>query len=95
MAEQRYHLKVGEEITLEKGFPFWLTVRFGKLVVVYAGMPNASVYSLAMVYTAGYNSLAYNLYLPLTQTRVAAGKGYLEGVEATPEYIAFRYVKGS
>ena len=54
-------------------------------------MPNESVYGLAVVCSRGYNSLAYNLYVPVAQTRVESGDDGLDVLRVTPERIVFQH----
>lgn len=87
MEERRFTLKVGEEAVLRGGI--W----FGRDTVAYAGMVNDSVYSLAFTRTRGYNSLAYNLYLPLDRASLVVAGGAIDQVQATPEGVTFRYLR--
>lgn len=59
--------------------------------VAYAGMPNKEIYSLVVTYSSGYNSLAYNLFSPVSQKTMRVGPGELEVIEVTPDYLAFRF----
>ena len=93
MAAEKLTLKVGAEASLDKGLPFSFGMRYGKVSVVCACMPDEPAYSLALKCRSGRNSLGSNIYLPVTQTRVELTKGYLDAVEATPEYIRFKYVR--
>lgn len=52
---QEIQLSVGEETYLKKGI---LT----QIYLVYAGMPDPQVFSLAVIHTRGNNSSAHNLY---------------------------------
>ena len=88
MEQRRFLLKVGDVANLQGGI-----LGFNRIQVAYAGMPSEGVYSLALLFTSCYNSLAYNMFFPLEQTRIEIARGRLEGVEATPEQIMFRYVK--
>lgn len=66
MAE--YTLQVGQEASIRRGF-------FKKYSMLYAGMLSERVYSVAVTYTIGYNSMAYNLYFPVSRREITvAGK---------------------
>lgn len=66
MAE--YTLQVGQETSIRRGL-------FRRYSMLYAGMTNERVYSVAVTYTSGYNSMAYNLYFPVSRRDIiVAGK---------------------
>ena len=66
MAE--HTLQVGQEIPIRRGL-------FRRYSMLYAGMPNERVYSLVVTRTAGYRSMAYNLYFPVSRRDIlVAGK---------------------
>jgi len=64
-------LRVGDTITLKRGFLY-------KHNLLFAGMPWEGCFSLVVIWTSGYNSAAYNLFFPITQTElVVAGRKYV------------------
>lgn len=80
---REYVLKVGETADIKRSF-------FGtSYSVIYAGMPNNTVYSVVVTRAAGYHAIAYNLFLPVEQTRVQLPKGCLVVRVATAEEIRF------
>jgi hypothetical protein len=83
----KYHLKLGEEAKVERGW-FFMKPDYG---VAYAGMPAREVYSLAITRTHGHNSMGYNLYFPADQKTIKVGSGTVNVLEVTPEYILFNY----
>ncbi len=84
---RKYHLKLGESARVKKGFLF-----VPEHSIVYAGMPAEGVFSLAVTFTIVYNSLAYNLYIPLSTKQLTAAGGRIEVIEVTPEMILFNYI---
>jgi hypothetical protein len=82
-----YQLRVGEKAVVRPG-----VVR-KKISVVNAGMINESVYSLAVMWTYGNNSLAYNLYLQKNQTEIEIPKGKLEILYFSKDVIRFRFIE--
>jgi hypothetical protein len=66
MAE--HALQVGQEISIGRGF-------FKRHSMLYAGIPDERVYSIIVTTTAGYRSMAYNLYFPVSRRDiVVAGR---------------------
>jgi len=61
--------------------------------VVYAGMINESTYSIAVLWSYGHNSMAYNLYLPKNQTEIEIPKGRLEVLYVSKDEIQFKYIE--
>jgi len=89
MAEiRKFHLKVGQEAHVKKGFLFLGSYRS----LIYAGMPNDKVCSLVVTWSQVYNSMSYNLYNPVDQKSFQAAGGKIELIEATPEYILFNFI---
>ena len=85
---RKYYLKLGEVAEVKKRFLF-----FGpRTDIVYTGMPNKEVLSLAISYSIMYNSLAYNIYVPIGQREVQAAGGRLEILEVNPDAILFNYI---
>jgi hypothetical protein len=77
-----YELEINETAIIKGG---WLTRTF----IVFAGMPNEKTYSLAISYTNCHNSVAYNLFIPTSQTEVKLFKGRLLVTRVTPTRISF------
>ena len=85
---RKYHVKLGQTAQVKKGFLF-----FGpRTEIVYTGMPSKEVVSLAIGSSIMYNSMAYNIYLPMGQREVHAAGGRLEILEVNPDYILFNYI---
>jgi len=84
MSKAKEHgLKIGDSALIKRGF---LT----KVSLVYAGMPNDKVYSLAVSCSAGHNSWAYNLYIPMDQQRIEISGVKLTIENVSPNEIRFR-----
>lgn len=73
-------LKVGDTVTLRSGFAT-------KTTLVFGGMPDRETYTLIIGYTNGYNSLAYNLYYPVSRRSVVLSKRQLEILSITPDEL--------
>ena len=80
---QEHGLRIGESALIKRGF---LT----KVSLVYAGIPNDKVYSLAVRCSAGHNSLAYNLYIPIDQQRIEISDVKLTIESISPNEMRFR-----
>ena len=84
MSKAREHsLKIGESAFIKRGF---LT----KVSLIYAGIPNEKVYSLVVSWSSGYNSLAYNLYIPIDQRQIEISDVKLTIESLSPNEIHFR-----
>jgi hypothetical protein len=84
MPKAREHsLKIGDSALIKRGF-------ITKVLLVYAGMPNDKVYSLAVNCSAGHNSWAYNLYIPIDQQRIEISDVRLTIGSVSPNEIHFR-----
>lgn len=84
---QDYCLKVGEEETIFDG------LLSKKTEIVYAGMINPEVFSIAVRESAGYAAWAYNLYFPKSQTEIHLEKKHLHVQQVTPEEIILQYIQ--
>jgi hypothetical protein len=80
---QEHNLKIGESVLLKRGF-------MTKVTLIYAGTPNDKVYSLVVSRSAGHNSLAYNLYIPIDQRQVEISDVKLTIEHVSPNEIRFR-----
>ena len=76
-------LKVGESVVIRRGF-------ITKVSLIYAGMPNDRVYSLVVTSSAGHNSMAHNLYIPLDQQRLELSNVNLTVSSVSPTEIRLR-----
>ena len=83
---KEYNLKIGETAEIKKGI-------LSKYSVVYAGKLNSSLFSLVVTWTSGYNSMAYNLYLPTTQTKLKISRWVLDIQSVSSENLIFRFAK--
>jgi hypothetical protein len=79
-------LRVGEEAKIRSGFA-------SSTWIAYAGMPNRDTYSVAIKWTSGNNSAAYNLFLPTGQTEFAAAKGRVRVYSVSAGEIRLRFQK--
>ena len=79
---------LSKAVVLAVGDSFHL--KMGKDRIIYAGMPDENVYSIAQRKNNGYQGYAWNLFYPRKQTQIKIdGIGiYIESV--TPEEIRLR-----
>lgn len=80
-----YRFKIGE--TAKVRFVFIKTSE----TIVFAGMINDSVYSVAVSWSFGNNSLSYNPYLPKHQKEFYTRKGKVQVEYVSSEEIRFTY----
>lgn len=78
-----HNLKNGESAVIKRGL-------ITKVSLIYAGIPNDKVYSLVVSRSAGHNSLAYNLYIPIDQRRIEISDVKLTIDSVSPNEIHFR-----
>ena len=77
MIDRRDHdLRIGESFRAKRGF-------MTNISIVYAGMPNDGVFSLALTTTAGHMGMGYNLYFPVHQRQLS-----LAGVPVTVRAVS-------
>lgn len=75
-------------ITLAVGEIFHL--KSGKDRIIYAGMPNENVYSIAQMKKNGYQGFGWNLFFPRKQQNITVDKVKLFVESVTPEEIRLR-----
>jgi len=80
---QEHGLKIGESALIKRGI-------ITKVSLIYAGIPNDKVYSLVISRSAGHNSLAYNLYIPIDQRQIEISDVKLIIESVSPNEINFR-----
>jgi hypothetical protein len=81
-----YTLKVGEHEVVRRRF-------FGRTwAVAYAGMPTDNTYSLAVTWSVGHQSAAYNLFLPSDQRELPLFSGRMFIEDVSPQRVSLRYV---
>jgi hypothetical protein len=80
---QKHNLMIGESALIKRGI-------MTKVTLIYAGIPNDKVYSLVVSRSAGHNSLAYNLYIPIDQRRIEISDVKLTIESLSPNEIHFR-----
>ena len=80
---QEHGLKIGESALIKRGL-------ITKVSLIYAGIPNDKVYSLVVSRSAGHNSLAYNLYIPINQLQIEISDVKLTIESVSPNEIHFR-----
>ena len=81
-----YTLKVGETAKIIKTL-------MRTMALVYAGEVSDRVFSLAAVWTSGYNSAAQNLYFSKSHKDIEIFGGRLTVLEQTSRHIRFRFDK--
>jgi hypothetical protein len=81
-------LRVGEAAKIKRGF-------MTSYSIVYAGMLSDYVYSVAVNWTRGNNSAAYNLYVEKGQREIELLGGRLTVLDVTSREIRFRWEKGA
>lgn len=76
-------LMVGEMANIKRSF-------FGtSYSIIYAGMPNDSIYSVVVTSASGYHAIAYNLFLPAAQNSIQLPEDRLIIRKATAEALRF------
>jgi len=80
-----YTVKLSETVKVRPG------VFRASVTIIYAGMLNESVYSIAITWSYGHNSMAYNLFIPKHQKEIYLPKGRVEVDYVSPEEIRFKY----
>lgn len=80
---QEHSLKIGDSAVIKRGL-------ITKVSLIYAGIPNDKVYSLVVSRSAGHNSLAYNLYIPIDQRQIDISDVKLTIESLSPNEIHFR-----
>ena len=82
--ESEYELQIGESRMLKRSFLTSTSIIFG-------GMPSESVFSVVVVATSGNASLAYNLYIPVTQKTLNIAKRTITVYAVNRHSFRFRY----
>ncbi|MBN1301015.1 MAG: hypothetical protein JW995_07340 [Melioribacteraceae bacterium] len=83
--ENTYTLKLGESAKVRPG------ILRASVSVIYTGMISADVYSVAVTWTSGNNSMAYNLYFPKHRHELLTPKGHIEIDYVSTDEIRFSY----
>jgi hypothetical protein len=81
-----FHLTIGEKKKLKSFF-------MGSWSIAYAGMPSERVFSIALIWSLGQNSAAYNLFLPADQRRFTLMNRRVVVSEVSPSAIRGRVEK--
>jgi len=63
--------------------------------IIYAGMVGEETSSVAVMWTMGYNSAAYNLYLSLDQREFELPIGRVTVSDVSPGELRFRFLARS
>lgn len=79
-----YEVGINETVKVKGG---WMSRSY----LLFAGMPDERTYSLVMTFTNVHNSIAYNLFMPKSQTEVKLIKGRLIVQRVTPTSLTFRF----
>ena len=61
--EGNYTLKINQRIKTKTGI-------FRKDELIFAGMPNDQTYSITITWSSSHNSMAYNLFIPMSQKEI-------------------------
>ncbi len=80
-----YTLRLGESATVRPGF------FKAKLEVVFAGAVNNDTYSIAVKWSLGNNSAAYNLYFSDRQRDICLPAGKVVVITVMKDKILFKY----
>jgi hypothetical protein len=78
-----FRIRVGESAKIKRSF-------FSTHTLIYAGMISDRVYSLVITYSAGHNSMAYNLYVPVSTSEIHHEKAKLLVQNVTAQEISLR-----
>lgn len=78
-------LRLGESVKLQSGI-FQPTI-----YVIYAGMVSESIYSIAVRWSMGNNSLAYNLYFGDRQREIILPSGKLTVINVGKDQLIFKH----
>jgi hypothetical protein len=73
-------LKVGEAMKLKSTF-------MSSTGFLYSGLPNRETFSIVVTCTRGNNSMAYNLFFPLSQRQIDVGGKKIDLYHITPHEI--------
>jgi hypothetical protein len=86
MKETTEHiLKLGEAANIQSG------VFQANIKVIFAGMVSDSVYSIVVRWSAGNNSLAYNLYFTDRQREIILPKGKITVINVGRDQLIFKH----
>lgn len=80
-----FKLKIGETAKVRPG------VFRAQVAVVYAGKINDSCYSVAVTWSYGHNSMAYNLYFNKDQRELPIPKGRIKVHDVSADSIWFSH----
>ena len=86
MSTNEYTLKLSETAIVRPG-----TFR-AQISIVYTGMINESIFSIAVIWLHGNQGMAYNLFFPKTQKELDIQKGKIEFVSISKHELRFRYI---
>jgi hypothetical protein len=81
-----YTLKPSQTVKVRPG------VFRSQVSVVYAGMLSENVFSIAVIWSYGHNSMAYNLFFPRNQREIEIPKGKLEITYVSEHELRFRHI---
>lgn len=86
MTASEYTLNVGETAKIKRGF-------MTSYALVYAGSVSDYVYSLAVTWTRGNNSAAYNLFIEKGHREIELIGGRITVLDVSSRQIRFRWEK--
>lgn len=82
-----YSLRLGESASMRTGI-FQAGIK-----IVFAGQVSDSIYSIAIQWKLGNNSLAYNLYFSDRQREILTPSGKITVISVSSGKILFKYGK--
>ncbi|MFC2083598.1 hypothetical protein ACFLS9_00930 [Bacteroidota bacterium] len=82
---KEFRLKVSETGIVKK------SAFSSSISIVYAGMLNDTTFSVAVIWSRGHNSMAYNLYLSKYDREFFLHKGRVEILEVYKDEIRLKY----
>lgn len=80
-----YTLQLGESAKVRTG------IFKSSVSIVYSGMVSENIYTIAVTWSFGHNSMAYNLFFPKRQREIFTPKDRLEVEYVSSEQIRFSY----
>jgi hypothetical protein len=83
--ENEYTLKFSQTVKVRPG------IFRSQISIVYTGMVNEHTFSIAVIWSYGHNSMAYNLFFPQHQKQIEIPKGILEIISITKDELRFRH----
>jgi hypothetical protein len=83
--DNEYVLRLSQTVKVRPG------VFRSQISIVYAGMIDENTFSIAVIWSYGNNSMAYNLFFPRHQRELEIPKGKIEIISITKDELRFRH----